>query len=51
MGGQHVEASSGEVIIDHQKKIATSPCYMLETSISNIAESADNVVKAILNMC
>jgi enhancing lycopene biosynthesis protein 2 len=50
MGGQHVKAAPNEVIIDHQRKIATAPCYMLETSISKIAEGADNVVRAILNM-
>jgi enhancing lycopene biosynthesis protein 2 len=50
MGGQHVEAAPGEVIIDHERKIATAPCYMREASISMIAEGADNVVKAILNM-
>jgi enhancing lycopene biosynthesis protein 2 len=50
MGGQHVTASPGEVVIDHQRKIATAPCYMLDATISQIAEGADNVVKAILNM-
>lgn len=50
MGGQHVNASYGEVIIDRQSKIVTTPCYMLDATISQIAEGADNVVTAILNM-
>jgi enhancing lycopene biosynthesis protein 2 len=50
MGGQHVNAAPADVIIDHQRKIATAPCYMLDASISQIAEGADNVVEAILNM-
>lgn len=50
MGGQHVNSTPGEVIVDQKNKIATSPCYMLDSSISQIAEGAENVVKAILNM-
>jgi enhancing lycopene biosynthesis protein 2 len=50
MGGQNIVAGPCEVIIDHQRKIVSAPCYMLEASISEIAEGADNVVKAILNM-
>ncbi len=50
MGGQHVNASYGEVIIDHQRKIVTTPCYMLDATITQIAEGADNLVKTILDM-
>jgi enhancing lycopene biosynthesis protein 2 len=50
MGGQHVNSAPGEVIVDQKNKIATSPCYMLDSSISQVAEGAENVVKAILNM-
>jgi enhancing lycopene biosynthesis protein 2 len=50
LGGQHVNASYGEVIIDHQRKIATTPCYMLEATISEIEEGVNNLVKAILDM-
>lgn len=49
MGGNHVNASHGEVIIDHQMKIFTTPCYMLDASITQIAEGAENIVEAILN--
>ena len=50
MGGQHVHSAPGEVIVDQKNKIVTSPCYMLDSSISQIAEGAENVVKAILKM-
>jgi len=50
MGGQHVNSAPGEVIVDQKNKIATSPCYMLDSSISQVAEGAENVVKAVLNM-
>jgi enhancing lycopene biosynthesis protein 2 len=50
MGGQHEKASHGEVVIDHKHKIATTPCYMLDASISQIAKGAENIVKALLKM-
>jgi len=50
MGGQHVHSAPGEVIVDQKNKIVTSPCYMLDSSISQVAEGAENMVKAILNM-
>jgi enhancing lycopene biosynthesis protein 2 len=50
MGGQHVNSAPDEVIVDQKNKIATSPCYMLDSSISQIAEGAENMVKAVLNM-
>lgn len=50
MGGQHINSAPGEVIVDQKNKIATSPCYMLDSSISRVAEGAENVVKAILKM-
>jgi enhancing lycopene biosynthesis protein 2 len=50
MGGRHEKASHGEVIIDNKNKIVTTPCYMLDASISQIAEGAENIVKALLKM-
>jgi len=50
MGGQHVSSYHGEVIIDYQRKIFTTPCYMLDASIAQIAEGAENIVKAILKI-
>jgi enhancing lycopene biosynthesis protein 2 len=50
MGGQHIKAGPGEVIIDNKNKIVTNPCYMLDSSISQIWEGAENVVNAILNL-
>jgi enhancing lycopene biosynthesis protein 2 len=49
MGARHVATTHGEVVIDQKRKIFTTPCYMLEASILQIAEGADNVIKAMLN--
>ncbi|MBN2348871.1 MAG: isoprenoid biosynthesis glyoxalase ElbB [Bacteroidales bacterium] len=50
MGAEHVVTTHGEVIIDQKYKIVSTPCYMLDADIVQIAEGAENLVKAILNM-
>ena len=50
MGANHKETTHGEVIIDEKYKVATTPCYMLDATITQIGDGANNVVKAILDM-
>ena len=47
MGGKHVNRRHGEVAIDRKNLIVTAPCYMLESTISEIATDADQVVREI----
>jgi enhancing lycopene biosynthesis protein 2 len=49
-GASHIETTHGEVVIDDRYKIVTTPCYMLDANIVQIAEGADNVVKAMLKL-
>jgi enhancing lycopene biosynthesis protein 2 len=50
MGATHTQTSHGEVVVDKKYKIVTTPCYMLDATITQIEEGARNVVKAILEM-
>jgi enhancing lycopene biosynthesis protein 2 len=50
MGGDHQETTHGQVVIDEKLKLVTSPCYMLDANISQIADGADNTVRALLEM-
>jgi len=50
MGATHTASNHGEVVIDKANKVATTPCYMLDANIVQIAEGADNVVKEVLAM-
>jgi len=50
MGGTHSKTTHGEVVIDKANKIATTPCYMLDATIDQIATGAENVVEATLKM-
>ncbi len=50
MGAKHTETGIGEVFVDEKYKVATTPCYMLDASIAEIADSAMNVTKAVFEM-
>lgn len=48
MGAKHIATKHGEVIIDEKHRLFTTPCYQLNSTIVQIAEGADNIVKAML---
>jgi len=48
MGARHKPAGHGEVIIDTKNKIFSTPCYMLDADIVQIATGAENIVRAML---
>ncbi len=50
LGATHVHATHGEVVVDKKHKLVTTPCYMLDATIVQIAEGADNVVKTMLRL-
>ena len=50
LGGKHMIATHGEVVVDSSNKIVTTPCYMLDANISQIADGAGNVIKTIMGM-
>lgn len=50
LGATHKQTTHGEIITDEANKIVTSPCYMLDATISQIEEGAKNVVQKILSM-
>jgi enhancing lycopene biosynthesis protein 2 len=50
MGGIHQKTSHAEIVIDEHLKLVTSPCYMLDASISQIADGTENAVQALLEL-
>lgn len=48
MGASHEITDHGEVVIDEDHKVFTTPCYMLDANILQIAEGADNVVREMM---
>ncbi len=49
MGAKHVETDHGDVVFDENKLIYTTPCYMLDATIMDIDDGANNIVKAMLD--
>ncbi len=49
MGSKNQKTSHGEVTVDKNYNVYTTPCYMLNATIVNIADGAMNIVKAILS--
>ena len=50
MGGIHHITAYGELIIDKKYKLVTSPCYMLDAHILQIAEETQNIVDELINL-
>lgn len=50
MGATHINTTHGEIVFDEKYKIVTTPCYMLDAKIDQIAEGAENVVEKILEI-
>jgi enhancing lycopene biosynthesis protein 2 len=50
MGAKHVKADTTGIVVDRKNKIVTTPCYMLATRISQVAEGAEKAVRALLEM-
>ncbi len=48
MGAIHKTTNHGEVVVDEKNKLFSTPCYMLDATIAQIGEGADNIVKAML---
>jgi enhancing lycopene biosynthesis protein 2 len=48
MGSKHEMKTYGEVTIDEKYKLVTTPCYMLDSTISQIADGVEKVVEALI---
>jgi enhancing lycopene biosynthesis protein 2 len=50
MGARHQPALQGEIAIDRENKIVSTPCYMLNSRIDQIADGTDTLIRAMLEM-
>jgi enhancing lycopene biosynthesis protein 2 len=48
MGAEHITTDHGDVVVDDEKLVFTTPCYMLEADITQIYDGAYNIVDAML---
>ncbi len=50
MGSKYTPATHGEVVVDGERKILSTPAYMLDATISQVAEGAENLVRGMLKL-
>ena len=50
MGARHVAVTVGEIVIDKQNKIVSTPAYMCARSIKEAADGIEKLVTAILKL-
>ena len=48
LSAHHLETNHGEVVHDQEENVFTTPCYMLDANIVEIAAGAENIVKAMM---
>lgn len=50
MGARHVKTPVSDIVVDRKNKIVTNACYMLATRISEVADGAEKVARAVLEL-
>lgn len=50
MGAVHENKAASEVSVDEENKIVTTPCYMLASSIKDIAVGTENLVNEMIDL-
>jgi enhancing lycopene biosynthesis protein 2 len=50
MGARHTTTLHGEIAVDREHKVVTTPCYMLNSRVDQIAEGTDRLVQEILRL-
>ena len=50
MGASHIDCPVTEFVVDRDRKLVTSPAYMLAQSISEAAEGIEKTVAAVIDM-
>jgi enhancing lycopene biosynthesis protein 2 len=51
MGSKHQITTHGEIVVDELLNLVTTPCYMLDANIVQIAKGAKKLVKQMMKMC
>jgi len=50
MGARHQTATVTDIVVDRENRIVTTPCYMLDARIGDIATGAEKAVLAVLKL-
>lgn len=50
LGGTNKTTPNRQIVVDHRNKVVTTPCYMNDASISDIAEGAELLVNQLIRL-
>ena len=50
MGAKHQPTGHGEIAVDKANKVVSTPCYMLDSRVDQVAQGIDRLVAALLGM-
>jgi enhancing lycopene biosynthesis protein 2 len=50
MGGEHVSCAGGRAVVDKEKRLVTTPAYMLDSPISEVSAGIEKLVAELLAM-
>lgn len=50
MGSTHINSGHDEVVIDSDNKIVTTPCYMFDSTISQVFDGVDKLIIELLKL-
>jgi len=51
LGATHINTKHGQIVTDEKYKLVTTPCYLLDATIDQIADGAENLVRKVLELC
>ena len=49
-GAVHNVTEHGQVVVDEKNKVVTTPCYMLDANIAQVADGAEKLVEELLKL-
>ncbi len=49
LGANHINTNHNEIVIDEKYKLVSTPCYMLDATIVEIAQGADIAISTLIN--
>jgi len=50
LGAHHTRTTHGEIVVDRDNRLVTTPCYMLDARVDQIADGAEKLVRAVLEL-
>jgi len=50
MGAHHTATLHGEIVVDVEHKVVSTPCYMLDSRVDQIGEGVDRLVQEVLKL-